>query len=324
MQPTPYDRIVDFTAYAGANPSAPYNAADHDSEFDAVEVTLDGICDSLAAIQRDDGGLKNRIVTPQAFDTAALALIGATWLPRGLWATATSYAVGDVVENSGISYVCAQAHSSGTFATDHAAGKWVVLGSAFGAAQVTDLTVTGSITIGASNDLHLVREAAGILAQRDGTNNQTLRIYSTYTDDLNYERLRISFQTPGSAAFIMTDQAGTGSARQLILGTKGAADLVFRTNDTARFNFNSSGHFLASTDNTYDIGASGATRPRNIYVAGFVNAASLVSTNWMAVADGISAPSAQVGQARIYVDTADGDLKVIFGDGTIKTIVVDT
>ena len=40
--------------------------------------------------------------------------------------------------------------------------------------------------------------------------------------------------------------------------------------------------------------------------------------------DGLTAPSATVGRAKIYVDTADGDLKVIFGDGTIKTIVVDT
>jgi hypothetical protein len=40
--------------------------------------------------------------------------------------------------------------------------------------------------------------------------------------------------------------------------------------------------------------------------------------------DGQTAPSATSGKAKIYVDTADGDLKVIFGDGTIKTIVTDT
>ncbi|MFA6063891.1 MAG: hypothetical protein WC736_14990 [Gallionella sp.] len=44
----------------------------------------------------------------------------------------------------------------------------------------------------------------------------------------------------------------------------------------------------------------------------------------MAIVDGITAPAAQSGWAKIYVDTADGDLKVIFGDSTIKTIVVDT
>jgi phage-related tail fiber protein len=48
---------------------------------------------------------------------------------------------------------------------------------------------------------------------------------------------------------------------------------------------------------------------------------SLVS---LILTDGITAPSATVGKAKIYVDTSDGDLKVIFGDGTIKTIVVDT
>ncbi len=40
--------------------------------------------------------------------------------------------------------------------------------------------------------------------------------------------------------------------------------------------------------------------------------------------DGVTAPSTVSAQAQIYVDTADGDLKVKFGDGTTKTIVVDT
>jgi len=44
----------------------------------------------------------------------------------------------------------------------------------------------------------------------------------------------------------------------------------------------------------------------------------------LAVADGISAPSTAAGWAQIYVDSADGDLKVKFGDGTVKTIVTDT
>ncbi len=44
----------------------------------------------------------------------------------------------------------------------------------------------------------------------------------------------------------------------------------------------------------------------------------------LALADGITAPSTVAGKAQIYVDTADGDLKVKFGDGTVKTIVTDT
>lgn len=40
--------------------------------------------------------------------------------------------------------------------------------------------------------------------------------------------------------------------------------------------------------------------------------------------DGVPAPSASFGNAVIYIDQADGDLKIQFVDGTIKTIVVDT
>lgn len=45
---------------------------------------------------------------------------------------------------------------------------------------------------------------------------------------------------------------------------------------------------------------------------------------YLDVTDGVTAPGAATGRARIYVDTADGDLKIIFADGTIKTIVTDT
>lgn len=42
------------------------------------------------------------------------------------------------------------------------------------------------------------------------------------------------------------------------------------------------------------------------------------------ITDGITAPAAIVGVAQIFVDTADGDLKVIFGDGTTKLLSADT
>jgi hypothetical protein len=42
------------------------------------------------------------------------------------------------------------------------------------------------------------------------------------------------------------------------------------------------------------------------------------------ITDGITAPGTAAGYASIYVDTADGDLKVKFGDGTVKTISTDT
>ena len=40
------------------------------------------------------------------------------------WTTATAYAIGDIVTSGGVSYYATAAHTSGTFATDLAAGRW--------------------------------------------------------------------------------------------------------------------------------------------------------------------------------------------------------
>lgn len=42
------------------------------------------------------------------------------------------------------------------------------------------------------------------------------------------------------------------------------------------------------------------------------------------IVDGMTPPSTVSGYALIYVDTTGGDLKIKFGDGTVKTIVTDS
>ncbi len=49
-----------------------------------------------------------------------------------------------------------------------------------------------------------------------------------------------------------------------------------------------------------------------------------VYQNGMVLVDGVTAPGTISGHAIMYVDTADGDLKIKFGDGTVKTITVDS
>ena len=44
----------------------------------------------------------------------------------------------------------------------------------------------------------------------------------------------------------------------------------------------------------------------------------------LVVADGVTAPQPHTGQATIYVDVADGDLKVKFGNGFVRTIGADS
>lgn len=57
---------------------------------------------------------------------AAAVLSLAAFNARGAWATGAVYALKDVTVQGGIAYVCVTAHTAGTFATDLAAGKWVV------------------------------------------------------------------------------------------------------------------------------------------------------------------------------------------------------
>jgi hypothetical protein len=185
-------------------------------------------------------------------------------------------------------------------------------GLTLGSAAAINFTNSGANpSTAGTTDLSLFRDAADALAQRRGTNAQAFRVYNTYTDASNYERGRLEWSS--NVFIISTSRAGTGSSRELRLQTDGASFLSMYTNGTARWAADGSGHFIALTDNTYDIGASGATRPRNVHIAGYVS-----------IGDGITAPGAGTGQARIYVDTDDGDLKVVFADGTVKTIVVDT
>ena len=129
-QPTPYVPATDFTDYQSAHPGDPSLGTDMDAEFAAIQATTDDILTNLALIQRDDGTLANGVVTSDALGASALALIAAGGTARGAWVTATSYAVGDVVTEASVTYICAVAHTSGTFATDLTAVKWLALTSA--------------------------------------------------------------------------------------------------------------------------------------------------------------------------------------------------
>jgi hypothetical protein len=116
-----------------------------------------------------------------------------------------------------------------------------------------------------TEDLAVWRDAANTLAQRNGTSAQTLRIYSTFTDASNYQRL--AFNAMSGLMQIAGEAAGTGSSPTLsLIGNT----IALATAGTTRWQIQNAGHLTAQLDNSYDIGASGANRPRNIYVAGAV------------------------------------------------------
>lgn len=133
----------------------------------------------------------------------------------------------------------------------------------FGSTQFFMHSDSAQIQMGASQDCNMARDAAAVLAHRNGTNAQTVRIYGTFTDSSNYERFQIV--TSAGTTVLSQTQAGTGTARALDIGTVGATSCIFFTNNTDRWLINSSGHFVANSDNAVDIGAAGANRPRTIY-----------------------------------------------------------
>lgn len=62
----------------------------------------------------------------------------------------------------------------------------------------------------------------------------------------------------------------------------------------------------------------------DLEVQGALTVTTTARAAHLQVTDGVSAPTLTAGVAKIYVDAADGDLKVIFGDGIVKTLATDT
>lgn len=177
------------------------------------------------------------------------------------------------------------------------------------------LASTGSVawTSGAAwydtADTFLRRDAANTLAQRNGTNGQTFRVYETFTDTGNYSRLEIGYGAGGVGTnyAVASTAAGTGNTRDLFIQ---ASARVFLQSAGAnnRWIVDSSGHLLAATDNTYDIGADGATRPRNVYVGTNVVAGSSLFVGTIA---GPAAASLSYGGGGatpiLYLSNVDGN-----------------
>ena len=131
-QPRDYTRQYNFNDYQTTNPSDPLPGSEVDGELNAVKLTLDDLNENIGLIQRDDGKLANQAVHKDAFDAGALALVNAdSFNPRGDWVTARDYAVNDLVDFNGATYLATEVHtSSAAFGTDLDADKWILLANA--------------------------------------------------------------------------------------------------------------------------------------------------------------------------------------------------
>jgi hypothetical protein len=185
----------------------------------------------------------------------------------------------------------------------------------------TGIAIAGGYGIGFSNgganrltrDLYIARDAADTLAQRRGVNAQAFRIYNTFTDASNYERARIAWSA--NVLQIGTENAGTGLGRSLRIIS--AQEISFGVNGTGGSNwfFSTAAHFLASSDNIYDIGAAAASRPRNLFLGSYMQLSEMTAP---------AAPAAN--NVAIYaVDNGSGKtrLMALFATGAAQQIAIE-
>lgn len=171
---------------------------------------------------------------------------------------------------------------------------------------------TSVLTFGGGNDVVLTRDAANVLALRNGVNAQTFRVYNTFTDASNYEVGVL--QWSGNVLQVGTDKAGSGSSRAT----------TFLLGGTAVWSINTSGNLVGGSDNTRDIGAAGATRPRNIYVGSslFLTAPTAVAagTYTLLATDNFIVVN-NAGTCTVTLGTATAGRSVLIKTVTANTVV---
>ncbi len=117
----------------------------------------------------------------------------------------------------------------------------------------------------------------------------------------------------GQAAIALSDTRGAADDKTMGILVDGAQALSNRglviqsLSDAGAFQAN-----IALFEDTGNVGVGTLTPAEKVDVNGAV-----------AIVDGMTAPGATAGKAKIYVDTADGSLKVKFGDGTVKTLATN-
>ncbi len=179
--PSKFTRNTDFAAFSTGHPGEQQPGVDIDAEFDEIKDVTDAIIDRVAEIQRDDGKLKNLSVHADALSSSVRAMIasGQAGEPKGDWAVDTSYVATDLVSSGNATYIAVSDHVAGAdFATDLAAGKWLLLSSG------------ADLTLGTYFEYFTGTGSAQVLtlSQDFGTNELAVEVY-VKEDGTHFERM---------------------------------------------------------------------------------------------------------------------------------------
>lgn len=147
--PNPEKPVIaySYTGFQASLGDGSFPGTQIDADFAELVTSVDQTIDALGDVRRSDGALRNGIVTPESLSAGLLIGVPAVTI----WVTAHAYTAGDVVVQSNKFYVCAVAHTSGVFATDLAAVKWVEVTlsiTGYSADLVTyDHTISGLVAV---------------------------------------------------------------------------------------------------------------------------------------------------------------------------------
>ena len=173
----------------------------------------------------------------------------------------------------------------------------------------------GGTGMATSNQPAITADTTHILAQRVGTNAQTFRLYKTFTDASNYERLTLTSATHSSAVYMQlnAESAGTGAANiGIVLSPKGTGAFTLQMPDGTTAGGNARGNravdFSTSRGSASNV-ASGA----DAFVVGVSNTASGQS----AVAVGYASLATNSYAVAIgYGNTASDQYATAIGEGS--------
>tara|TARA_R110000772_G_scaffold5014_1_gene17760 strand:- start:13505 stop:15328 length:1824 start_codon:yes stop_codon:yes gene_type:complete len=137
--------------------------------------------------------------------------------------------------------------------------------------------------------------------------------------DQNFTSCRFNERLDAEAIYIDTTATNETVGGLAVIGS------FFNSSYTTPITFNGTGTYVSDIDKRIHwVGNHNELGNSVWYDAKFGAGALFTDSGALAIADGITTPATLTGAAQIYVDTADGDLKVKFGNGTVKTISVDT
>lgn len=211
--PTPYTPVTSFNSdmagNAGVVPTS--EGVKWDAEFAALQVWTAAQQARMNLVTRSDGSLGTKVVTLDQLGSDVLASMGGSGLNgRGTWVTLTTYAKGDIVINSSISYLCVTNHAaSALFATDLASVYWIAVSSQLTTGSISSSTMFASQVV--------INAALGLLSVATGN----LQLLSVTAATIADSTITWAKTVPGAivtTAGIVADQTNTTNVQSDVTG----------------------------------------------------------------------------------------------------------